>query len=63
VVESAVRADWERGKERGVQGSPHFFVGDRGWFCPSLDISHDGGRFDIHVAEKTMLDFYAAALG
>ena len=25
-----------------MQGSPHFFVGDRGWFCPSLDISHDG---------------------
>ena len=47
----------------GVQGSPHFFVGDRGWFCPSLDISHDGGRFDIQVAEKTMRDFYAAALG
>ena len=63
VAESAVRTDWERGKARGVQGSPHFFVGDRGWFCPSLDISHDGGRFDIQVAEKTMRDFYAAALG
>ena len=35
VAESAIRTDWERGKARDVQGSPHFFVGDRGWFCPS----------------------------
>ena len=30
VAESAIRTDWERGKARDVQGSPHFFVGDRG---------------------------------
>jgi predicted DsbA family dithiol-disulfide isomerase len=62
-VESAVRSDWERGKARAVQGSPHFFVGDKGWFCPSLEISHEGDRFDIHVAEQTMREFYATALG
>jgi predicted DsbA family dithiol-disulfide isomerase len=61
ATESSVRTDWERGKVREVQGSPHFFVGDRGWFCPSLDISHEGQRFDIQVADKTMRDFYAAA--
>lgn len=61
AAESAVRADWERGKARSVQGSPHFFVGDRDWFCPSLDISHEGARFDIQVADETMRDFYAAA--
>jgi hypothetical protein len=61
AAEAAVRADWDRGKKRSVQGSPHFFVGDRGWFCPSLDISHDDGRFDIRVADETMRDFYAAA--
>ncbi len=60
AVESAVRTDWERGKARGVQGSPHFFVANQGWFCPSLDISHSGGRFDIRVADQTMRDFYAA---
>ena len=60
--ERAVRSDWERGKERGVQGSPHFFVGDRGWFCPSLDISHVGERFDVRVADDRMRDFYTAAL-
>jgi len=61
VTESAVRADWERGKRRSVLGSPHFFVGERGWFCPSLDISHDDGRFDVRVADETMRDFYAEA--
>ena len=62
-AESAVRTDWERGKARGVKGSPHFFVGDRGWFCPSLDITHVGDRFDIQIADEAMRDFYAAALG
>jgi predicted DsbA family dithiol-disulfide isomerase len=61
VTESAVRADWGRGKRRSVKGSPHFFVGERSWFCPSLDISHDDGGFDIRVADETMRDFYAAA--
>ena len=60
---AAVRCDWERGKVRGVQGSPHFFVGERGWFCPSLDVGHTGDRFDIDIAGNTMREFYAAALG
>jgi predicted DsbA family dithiol-disulfide isomerase len=62
-AEQAVRCDWERGKSRGVQGSPHFFVGDTGWFCPSLDIAHTGERLDIHTDNDTMRDFYAAAFG
>jgi len=61
AAESAIRTDWERGQARDVKGSPHFFVGDRGWFCPTLDISHEGQRFDVQVAEATMRDFYAAA--
>ena len=63
ATESAVRADWELGKARAVQGSPHFFVGGRGWFCPSLDISHEGEQFSIQVAVDTMREFYAAAFG
>ena len=39
--------------QRGVVGSPHFFVGDAGFFCPSLDISRVDGElrivFDIDV--------------
>jgi predicted DsbA family dithiol-disulfide isomerase len=61
-AETAVRTDWERGRARHVQGSPHFFVGDRDWFCPSLEITHQGGRFEIRAADETMRDFYTAAL-
>ncbi len=35
--------EWRDGISRGVIGSPHFFVGGEGWFCPVLDISHAGG--------------------
>lgn len=61
AAEFAVRTDWERGKARSVQGSPHFFVGDHGWFCPSFEISHDNGGFDIRVDDGGMRDFYTAA--
>jgi len=36
-----VREEWHEGQSRGVVGSPHFFCGDIGAFCPSLDISRD----------------------
>jgi predicted DsbA family dithiol-disulfide isomerase len=41
--DASVRADWAEGVERGVIGSPHFFLSeqDDGFFCPSLDISRD----------------------
>jgi predicted DsbA family dithiol-disulfide isomerase len=39
--------DWEEGRQRGVKGSPHFFVDDRGFFCPSLDIEHVDGHLRI----------------
>lgn len=50
-ADAAVRADFDAGTERGVQGSPHFFVGDDHFFCPSLDLGHDDeghltARFD-----------------
>jgi len=38
---AAVLADWDEGRRRGVLGSPHFFCGDDGVFCPSLDITTD----------------------
>lgn len=63
AAEVTVRVDWEMGRARGVQGSPHFFVGDRGWFCPSLRIEHDDESFDIEVARDSMGEFYSAALG
>jgi predicted DsbA family dithiol-disulfide isomerase len=43
-----VREDLAEGRARGVIGSPHFFIGDTGYFCPTLDITHteDG----LHIA-------------
>jgi predicted DsbA family dithiol-disulfide isomerase len=61
AAELAVRTDWERGKARAVKGSPHFFVGDHGWFCPSLEIHHENDSFDVSVNGESMADFYAAA--
>jgi predicted DsbA family dithiol-disulfide isomerase len=63
AAEAAVRADWERGRTRGVRGSPHFFVGSRNWFCPSLRIRHEGVKFDIAVDTTSLERFYASALG
>jgi predicted DsbA family dithiol-disulfide isomerase len=39
--------EWQNGAARGVVGSPHFFAGGEGWFCPYLDISHDDRGFRI----------------
>ena len=44
----AIRDDWDIGKRRGVQGSPHYFVGHHGFFCPALDIGRVNGH--LHVA-------------
>ena len=60
-AEAVVRSDWEDGKARGVQGSPHFFDGERDWFCPSLEIKNEHGHFDVSPrpdAER----FFAAVL-
>lgn len=38
---AGVEADYEAGKARGVTGSPHFFAGDREFFCPTLDLARD----------------------
>jgi predicted DsbA family dithiol-disulfide isomerase len=41
------RADYDEGRARGVQGSPHFFVGEHDYFCPSLQIEREGGGVSI----------------
>ena len=62
AAEAAVRADWELGRTRNVRGSPHFFVGTRDWFCPSLRVSHVGSAFDVSLDSAALDDFYAIAL-
>lgn len=46
-----VQRDFDDGKERGVAGSPHFWVDRDDFFCPALDLGHDDdghltARFD-----------------
>jgi hypothetical protein len=43
----AVLLDWRDGQRRGVQGSPHWFVDGRDYFCPALHIDHPAGG--LHV--------------
>lgn len=56
---AAVRADWAEGRDRGVIGSPHFFIGHDdaaggSWFCPGLDISRDDlGNFVVRWKQGT----------
>jgi predicted DsbA family dithiol-disulfide isomerase len=50
-----VLEEWKEGATRAVVGSPHFFVGGEGWFCPALEISHDDGGFRI-TADDGALD-------
>lgn len=47
--------DWHEGQARGVIGSPHFFVGGEGWFCPSLDIR----RVEGHLVIRSDPDAFA----
>ena len=41
--------DWAEGRRRGVIGSPHFIVGDSGFFCPALDIARVDGHLQIRT--------------
>lgn len=57
-------ADWEAGRSRGVQGSPHFFVADVGEFCPALRIEkRAGGGLHIERDEDRLHAFLDRALG
>lgn len=43
-----VQNDYDEGKQRGVKGSPHFFIPNGGdFFCPSMDIEHHGEEYEV----------------
>lgn len=48
---SRVTERYTEGQRRGVRGSPHFFLGDRGLFCPLLDIERDASG-GLHSHEQ-----------
>jgi predicted DsbA family dithiol-disulfide isomerase len=59
----AVLTDWREGQSRSVTGSPHFFVGDRGFFCPTLDIERRSGHLHVAYDEQAFAEFAAAIFG
>ncbi len=61
--ERTARADWADGVRRGVQGSPHYFIGSYDFFCPSLEIEHVDGRLHINPDPEAFDQFLERALG
>jgi hypothetical protein len=57
--DALVRADWSEGVRRGVVGSPHYFVGDLDFFCPSLDVSRTDGRLHVRADREAFEAFLA----
>jgi predicted DsbA family dithiol-disulfide isomerase len=47
VAGQAVVDDWTEGRQRGVVGSPHFFVGQSDFFCPAMRIERIDGHLRI----------------
>jgi predicted DsbA family dithiol-disulfide isomerase len=57
---AAVERDYRDGQQRGVKGSPHFFVGNDGFFCPALDLGHDDdGHLTARFDSAMLADFFA----
>lgn len=56
----AAHASWQEGVALGVAGSPYFVVADRGWFCPSLEISHEETVYDVRYNTKALDEFFGA---
>jgi predicted DsbA family dithiol-disulfide isomerase len=61
VDRAAIVADLEEGRRRGVQGSPHFFVDNDGFFCPALEIARVGDRLRITSDPVAFESFLAHA--
>lgn len=60
-----VLADHAEGVERGVVGSPHFFLpASGGFFCPSLEVGRDAeGRLHVAVDTEALERFLALCFG
>ena len=56
-----VRDDWIEGQRRGVIGSPHFFAGSTGWFCPALHIERVGGDLRVNDEIRAVDEFLESA--
>lgn len=57
--EQSVPDDWHEGKRRGVVGSPYFFLGDQGIFCPTLNVTHVDGHLEVTLDVDAFSAFIA----
>jgi predicted DsbA family dithiol-disulfide isomerase len=62
VDDATVLDEWHEGERRGVAGSPFFFAGGHGFFCPSLEIEHVDERLRISRDAEGLERFLDAAL-
>jgi 2-hydroxychromene-2-carboxylate isomerase len=58
-----VQADYAEGRDRGVVGSPHFFVGDDDFFCPTLAIERVDGHLSISFDAAGFNEFIDRCFG
>ena len=61
--DSKVIEDLARGRERGVVGSPHFFLDGTSHFCPVLDIHRVDGALVVTVDKAASEAFVALCFG
>jgi 2-hydroxychromene-2-carboxylate isomerase len=61
--EESVRQQWAEGMNRGVIGSPHFFLAQDHFFCPALDIKRVDGHLRISADAAAFERFLEAAIG
>lgn len=52
--------EWDDGKRRGVQGSPHYFTDGGGFFCPSMDIKKVDGHVRVSPDVEGFDEFLAS---
>ncbi|MEO6467836.1 MAG: DsbA family protein [Acidimicrobiia bacterium] len=58
----AIMADLDEGRRRNVDGSPHFFLGAEGFFCPSFDITRVDGHLQVAFDAARFEQFARQAL-
>lgn len=59
---ASIERDHAEGEARGVVGSPFFFAGSEGFFCPAFSVSHDASGFHVAPDSARFANFLDAAL-
>lgn len=57
-----IEADYREGHDRGVRGSPHFFVQADDYFCPTLHLEHEGSFLRVGMDDAGFASFLERSL-